>query len=592
RSDFADMFELRGSRFVRRGRITTDWHEATQCLRTEYVNEDFQRCVAVSVRAKDKARYANGRLTLELDLKRGEKWHACLLYTLEDGGKRFEAPEACLDHAGESRPARDLQAWRQSATKLQSVNEEFYRLYHQAVDDLAALRVPVERDGVVNVLPAAGLPWYVALFGRDTMIVSLQTTMLSTELAAGALEILGNWQATERDDFRDAEPGKILHEMRRGELAHFHLVPHTPYYGSADATPLYLILLHAAWLWTGDAALIERHLPVAERCLSWIDEFGDRDGDGFQEYQTRSPKGLENQSWKDSWDGVRNPDGSLVKLPRALCELQGYVYAGWLGMAEIFDARGHKERAAALRAKADSLHRKFNEAFWNEEQGTYALALDGDKKPAMSVASNAGHLLWTGIVPPDRAERVVQRLLAPDMFSGWGVRTLSAQHCAFNPFSYHNGSVWPHDNGIIALGMKRYGFTEAVGRVARAVSGAGAFFSLHQLPELYAGIAREGETFPVQYLGVCVPQAWASGSVMALTRAILGLQPDAPNRVLYVDPELPRWLPELRLTDLTVGDQDFDLHFRRVGDETVVEVLRGDATAVRRSGDGRGGLRP
>src|SRR6185437_10151317 len=292
------------------------------------------------------------------------------------------------------------------------------------------------------------------------------------EFAAGTLEVLAQYQATQRDDYRDAEPGKILHELRYGELAHFKLIPHTPYYGTADATPLYLIALHAGWRATGDRTLIERHLPNTEACLNWIDKYGDRDGDGFQEYQTRSPAGYENMGWKDSGDSVVYPDGSLVKGPKALCELQGYVYDAWLRMAEIFEVLKKPQRASELRAKAAKLFKRFNEAFWDEELGFYAFALDGNKKKVRTIASNAGHCLWSGIVPPDRAVKVVKRLMAPDMLSGWGIRTLSALHPAFNPYNYQTGSVWPHDNAIIALGFKRYGFDAELGRIARDLSDA------------------------------------------------------------------------------------------------------------------------
>jgi glycogen debranching enzyme len=581
RSDFADVFEVKSGRFVRRGRITTEWDDASQTLRTAYVNDDFMRAVSVRASSTTRAVYANGRVSFEIDLAPSQSWHGCLFYELDDGAHRHEAPAACLDHAGESRPALDLAAWHKGALKLETTNEEFYRLYHQAMDDIVSLRMTIVDDGVAHVVPAAGLPWFVALFGRDSLIVSMQLAPVSIEFARGTLPVLGARQAHARDDYRDAEPGKILHEMRHGELAHFKLIPHTPYYGTADATPLWVMLLHSAWLWTGDRALIEQHLPTAERCLEWIDEYGDRDGDGFQEYATNSVAGYENVGWKDSGDGVLYEDGRVVKGPKALCELQGYVYAAWTGMADIYAALGQTDKAATMTARAKKLFDQFNEAFWDEAAGFYAFTLDGDKKRVMSIASNPGHCLWTGIVRPDRAERVVRRMLEPDMFSGWGIRTLSADHLAYNPYSYHNGSVWPHDNGIAALGMKRYGFGEEANRVARAVSGAGGFFSQHQLPELYAGIARGGTNFPVQYLGVNVPQAWAAGSAFAFLRAILGLQPDAPNRALNVDPLLPSWMHEIHLTDLRVGDQSFDLAFRSINGETLMEVLRGDPAAVR-----------
>ncbi|MBV9777333.1 MAG: amylo-alpha-16-glucosidase [Acetobacteraceae bacterium] len=447
---------------------------------------------------------------------------------------------------------------------------------------MASLRLPLEgTDGMVFV-PAAGLPWFAALFGRDTLIVSLQTLTVYPEFAAGTLDVLGKYQAKQRDDYRDAEPGKILHELRYGELAHFKLIPHTPYYGTADATPLYLITLHAAWRATGDRALLERHLGNAEGCLDWIDNWGDRDGDGFQEYQTRSPAGYENLAWKDAGDAVRYLDGTPVKGPKALVELQGYVYDAWLRMAEIFDCLGSPERAAALRAKARRLFERFNAAFWDEESGFYAYLLDGKKQQVLSVASNPGHCLFSGIVPPERAERVVRRLMAPDMNSGWGIRTLSAKHPAFNPYSYQNGSVWPHDNGIIAEGFKRYGFHAEAAEIAHDITIASSHFNLSQVPELYSGVQRIDGGFPVQYLGANVPQAWAAGSAFMLVLALLGIQPDAPNDRLYVDPWLPDWLPDISLTDLRVGRHMLDLRFVRESDATDLQVTRGDARVVER----------
>jgi glycogen debranching enzyme len=526
--------------------------------------------------------YANGRLSFEVDLEPGGVWHCCLLYVLQDGERVFSPLDACVDDDNKTHHAETLSDWLSSVLKVRTSNEEFYRLYRQALEDMAALRLPFAGTDHKVFLPAAGLPWFVAPFGRDSLIVSLQNILIYPDFARGSLDILGSLQAKAEDDYRDAEPGKILHEMRYGELAHFKLIPHTPYYGTADATPLYLILLHAAWRATGDKGLLESHLETAEGCLFWIDNYGDRDGDGFQEYQTRSPAGYENMGWKDSGDSIVYPDGSLVKGPKALCELQGYVYDAWLRMSEVFDALGKPERARELRAKAATLFRRFNEAFWDEELGFYALALDGDKKKVRTIASNAGHCLWSGIVAEERAGKVVSRLMAPDMWSGWGIRTLSAQHPAFNPYNYQTGSVWPHDNAIIAMGFKRYGFAAEVGRVARDISEAASHFMFNQLPELYTTIERNEESFPIQYLGANVPQAWAAGSVFALLQALLGFLPDAPRGKLYVDPVLPAWLPDLTVLDLHVGQHRFDIRFWREGDETQFEVLRGDPQAVRR----------
>ena len=564
RSDFADVFEVKAARIVRRGRITSDW--SGQTLTTAYENGPFRRAIESAVRSPEPAYYANGRLSFAIDLEPGATWTGALLHALVDGSLRYDAPARC--EAAAAAPDQPLLRISTSVAGMQ-------RLFDQAASDMAALRLPGPRGAFV---PAAGLPWFVALFGRDTLITTLQSVILDPGIGRGTLELLGEWQAVVRDDYRDAEPGKILHELRRGELAALRLIPHTPYYGTADATPLYLMALHATWRATGDMDLLRRLLPVAEGCLSWIDTYGDRDGDGFQEYGTRSGAGYENVGWKDSGEALVNPDGSLVHGPKALCELQGYVYAAWQGMAECFAALDQPDRAAALMAKADALYATFNDVFWDEATGFYALCLNGDKHPVWTVASNAGHLLWCGIVPPERAGRVVARLMQHDMWSGWGIRTLTSDNPSFNPYSYQNGSVWPHDNSLIAAGFARYGFRAEAAAVAADVYRAAGFFTMGQLPELYSGVTRDEANFPVQYLGANVPQAWAAGSVFLLLQTLLGIVYDAPRRRIVVDPALPDWLPDVTLYGLRVGDQSFDLAFRG----TTMTVLRGDGDAVYR----------
>ena len=517
RSDFADIFEVRSNDIVRRGRITTEWLNDKQELRTQYRNADFQRAVTITTNFDAPlAVYANGRLSFEVAIEPGRSWHCCLLYELTDGSSQFAAPQECIAHAGEAPPAESLALWQRTVLKIRTSNEEFYRFYQQAIDDMAALRLPIEKTDQMVFVPAAGIPWGLVPYGRDSLIVSLQNLLVYPAFARGALAVLGGLQAKVRDDYRDAEPGKIPHELRYGELAHFKLIPHTPYYGTADATPLYLITLHATWRATGDRSLLEQHLATAEACLDWIDNWGDRDGDGFQEYQTGSPVGLENMGWKNAPDAVLYPDGTPVKGPKALCELQGYVYDAWSRMAEVHDELGNAERAHALRGKAAILFRRFNEIFWDDASGFYACALDGDKRPVLSVTSNPGHCLWSGIVPPERAGRVVARLLAPDMNTGWGIRTLSSLHPAYNPDSYQNGSVWPHDNAIVVAGFKRYGFAAEAARIAHDISDAASYFMCNQLPGLWSGIQRRASGFPVQHPGANVPQAWAAGSAFAL----------------------------------------------------------------------------
>jgi glycogen debranching enzyme len=507
--------------------------------------------------------YANGRITWEIAIEPGARWHACAFYDLEYDGEVHHAAEACHDRLAESEPDFRLRQWIANTPALLSPNDDLERLYRQSVEDLNALAIQQQDGPLGGWLPAAGVPWYVAVFGRDTLITSLQTALVHPGIAYGTLQVLAEHQATERDDWRDAEPGKILHEIRHGELAHFRRIPHVPYYGTADATPLYLITLHEAWKWTGDVELLRTYRDVAERCLDWIDEYGDFDGDGFQEYRTRSDLGYENVGWKDGIDSVVYPDGQSVPQPKALCELQGYVFDAWMRMAEVFDVLGEPHRGDELRTRARDLQRRFNEAFWCEDIGTYAFGLDHEKRPIRTVVSNTGHLLWSGIASPEYAERVVRRLMEPDMLSGWGVRTLASSHRAFNPFAYQRGSIWPHDNGMIALGFRRYGFVEEANHIAREIVEAAKSFNSYRIPELYAGIQRTAHSFPVQYVGANVPQAWAAGAVFQLLQAMLGIQADAACGRLTVDPHLPSWVPEIELRGLRVGGATVDLQFKR-----------------------------
>jgi len=574
RNDFADIFEVRAKERTRRGHIETEWEGQAQRLISRYAHGDFRRALLVSLEhGGSKALYGNGRINFSIDLAPGATWHVCCKYDIREGDLLRRAPSECVQTCEDSGVAHSLTSWKQVTTQITTSNEEFYRLYRQSVEDMAALRLPADEGDPEDLLAAAGVPWFVSVFGRDSLIVSLQNMTVYPDFARGTLKRLAGLQASDLDADRDAEPGKMPHELRVGELAHFKRIPHTPYYGTADATILYIIAWHEAWKWLGDEALFSRYEPVVRQCLHWIDHYGDRDGDGFQEYQTRSERGYENMGWKDAGDAVVYPDGSPVKGPKALCELQGYVFDAKRRAAEAAEYFGDPVWAARLRQEAADLQRRFEERFWCEDLGCYAYALDGDKKPVKTIASNAGHLLWSGIVRPDRAEQVVRRLREPDMWSGWGIRTLSERNPAYNPFSYQNGSVWPHDNGIIAMGCKRYGFADVAAMIARDISEAGRYFLLNRLPELYAGTERGPGTFPVQYLGANVPQAWAAGSVFHFLRAILGLDAEAAKQTLYVDPLLPSWLPDLTLRRLRVGSAMIDLRFWREGAVTRHEVL-------------------
>jgi glycogen debranching enzyme len=574
RTDFADIFEVKARRVIRKGNVVTEWNAAACELVCSYQHDGFSRSFRFRIRSSSsRPLYANGRVNFSVDLERGNSWHACCEHDFIEPARTWRAPSRCCHAIQRWDNATDLNIWKQATTSLTTANEDIYRLFKQSVEDLAALRLPLTGSTGREFVPAAGVPWFVTVFGRDSLIVSLQSMMVFPDFARGALDVLGRLQAQEHDDFRDAQPGKIPHEIRHGELAELKRIPHTPYYGTADATALYLIALHESWKWLGDDSLVRKHEQTARRCLDWIDRYGDLDGDGFQEYQTKSPQGYENMAWKDAGDSVVYPDGSLVKGPKALCELQGYTYDAWLRMAEVFDSLGDRAYAAELRRKAWDLRRRFEERFWCDDIRFYAYALDGDKKPVKTIVSNPGHLLWSGIAAPEHAGHVVRRLLEPDMWSGWGIRTLSENNPAYNPFSYQNGSVWPHDNGMIAMGFRRYGYAAEAARIARDISEAASYFVFYRLPELYAGIRREPGGFPVQYLGANVPQAWAAASVFHLIRAILGLEADAQANTLYVDPDLPKWLPEITLHNLRLGDETVTLRFWREGEASRCEVL-------------------
>ena len=580
RTDFADIFEVKSKQIIRKGDVTTCWKLDSKQLVSSYEHDGFSRSlISRFVESNSVPIYNNGRVSFGIDLEPGSVWRSVCEHSFIEGDTTANQC-VCSLHALRVRQnavENELDDWKKSTTSLTSANEDVYRVFKQSVEDMAALRLREFGESASEFLPAAGVPWFVAVFGRDSLIVSLQNMIVYPDFARGALKVLGELQATEIDDYRDAQPGKILHEIRVGELAARKKIPHTPYYGTADATALYLITLHEAWKWLGDDSLFRQHEQTARRCLQWIDRYGDMDGDGLQEFQTRSPQGYDNMGWKDASDSNVAPDGSLFKGPKALCELQGYTYDAWLRMAEAFSYFGDERLAHSLRQKAAALREKFEELFWCEDTGFYAYALDGDKRPVTTIVSNPGHLLWSGIVSPERAASVVRRLMQPDMWSGWGVRTLSADNPAYNPFSYQNGSVWPHDNGIIAMGFRRYGFVNEAAMIARDISEAASYFVFYRLPELYGGIRRESGSFPVQYLGANVPQAWAAGSVFHFLRAGLGLEANAHTRTLYVDPVLPRWLPEVTLHNLRVATSTATIRFWREEDNhSRFEVLSSD----------------
>lgn len=565
RSDFADIFEVKAKQIVIRGKTETTWNGV---LSTEYHNDSFHRGIVIEpICASSEPSYANGRLFFEVAIAPGQTWHTCVNFTALADGDTFSPQRTCTEpHQTAAGKIRD--EFLGKATKLHSSNAEIAGFYQQSLVDIGALRIQVEDKGQKFWMPAAGIPWFMAVFGRDAIIASLQTMAVDRDLARGTLIQLAQLQATEVDDWRDAQPGKMLHELRQDELTQLHQLPYYPYYGTVDTTILWIVTLAEAYRWNADKSMLDECRAPLEKALTWIDKYGDFDQDGFVEYLTRSPKGLRNQGWKDSGDAIVYPDGSLVPPPIALCEVQGYVFAAWQSAAEIYQVWGESEIAQKLRAKAINLYQRFNDRFWMENEGFYCLGLDNNKQQIQSIASNPGQLLWTGIVPKERAEKLVKRLFQTDLWCGWGIRTLSANHQAYNPISYQRGGVWPHDNSIIAAGLKRYGYHQEANRIADGIFAAASYFEAGRMPELFAGIERQNDNFPVPYLDANIPQAWAAGSLFLLIRTILGLEADAPQRILKVQPYLPEWLSELELKNLRVGDATVALRFWQNKEQT------------------------
>jgi len=442
----------------------------------------------------------------------------------------------------------DEAAWRAGCAEWQTDNEEVNAVLRQAERDLRMLL----NDFGHGLMPVAGVPWYAVPFGRDSLITSLQTLPLRPDLAAATLRTLAGWQGKSHDAWRDEAPGKILHELRTGEIVRTNEVPFGPYFGTVDATPLFLILAGEYWRWTGDDGLIRALLPSLKAAAAWMDNDGDLDGDGYVEYHRRHDGGLANQGWKDSGDGIVHRDGRLAEPPIALSEVQGYVYAARRHLADLLEALGDADGAAYQRERAARLKAAFDRDFWVAETGFYALALERDKRQVASVTTNPGHCLWSRIVPAERAARLAEVLLSPDMFSGYGIRTLASSEHAYHPLSYHRGTVWPHDNALIALGLARYGFGEAAALIAAGLFQAASFDPYRRLPELFSGYPA-GQDGPVGYPVACIPQAWAAATPFMLLQAMLGLEVDAPGNRVFLSPHLPEGINRVEVNNLRFG---------------------------------------
>ena len=545
-ADFADLFEVKDA-LKKKGEF---YHRIeSDRLVLGYRRETFARETLIIPSAK--AGIDEHSLSFAVHIEPHGEWTTSLevVTVLVGFGENHEQTTGGHgDQRARSDMKRSLEKLGEAVPRLSCDWPSLQVTYRQSLIDLAALRFfPITLPG--QALPAAGLPWFMTIFGRDSMIVSYQALPFTSELAEATLQALAQQQGTRVDDFRDEEPGKIMHEMRFGEMTAFEERPHSPYYGAADATPLFLILLDEVERWTGNAELVRQLEMEARAALTWIDKYGDRNGDGYVEYSRRNTEtGLVNQCWKDSWNSILFADGTLSRLPRATCEIQGYVYDAKMRCARL--ARkfwDDPEFANRLEKEAAELKRRFNQDFWLADREFFALAIDGDGRKVDALTSNIGHLLWSGILDEDKAEAVVRHLMGPHLYSGWGVRTMAEGEGGYNPIGYHLGTIWPHDNAFIALGLRRYGYREEAARVAMKMLEAATYFK-GRLPEAFAGYPRELTDFPVEYPTACSPQAWASGAPLLLLRAMLGLEPTGDH--LLIDPALLSMLGQLELLDI------------------------------------------
>jgi glycogen debranching enzyme len=572
-SDFADLFEVRGEHRNARG----ESHAALESdhgviLRYQGLDQ-IERITAIAFSPAPKT-LTTARAAFEIMLKpRGtRRIFARVGFSATLGewtGRAFYRQMRAARHALKESSAR--------AASVDSSNSVYNEMVRRSVSDLYMLIT----DTPQGPYPYAGIPWFSTPFGRDGIITALMTLWLDPSIARGVLGFLAATQATAVAPDRDAEPGKILHEMRHGEMANLREVPFGRYYGSIDATPLFLLLLGEYFRRTGDLATVGFLWPNVEAALAWIDTYGDRDGDGFVEYHRQTKEGLANQGWKDSFDAIFHHDGRLAEGPIALCEVQAYVYGAKRHAAVLAEALGHPQRAAALAAQAESLREKFESQFWCEDLSTYALALDGAKRPCRVIASNAGQALFTGIASAEHAERVAATLLSPAVFGGWGIRTVGSSESRYNPMSYHNGSIWPHDNGLIALGFARYGLQKSAARVFGALFDAATYMDLRRLPELFCGFPRRERNAPTQYPVACSPQAWASATSLCLLQASLGLELlDRTGEVKFYRPMLPDFLDHVRLRNLRVSTGSVDVLLQRHDNNVGVTVTRRDGDVV------------
>jgi glycogen debranching enzyme len=566
RADFADLFEVRGAEREHRGEMEPPEISADRVI-LAYQGLDGRRRSTTLRFDPPPAKLTAERATFLVELE--PRQAATLIIEIAcDQETRNEAPRFSFLRALRDM-RRALHASTSRAAAVATSNDIFNEAACRAVADLYMLvtRTPE------GPYPYAGIPWFSTVFGRDALITALETLWLDPAIARGVLLHLAANQATEIDPTADAEPGKILHEVRYGEMAELGEVPFRRYYGSVDSTPLFVVLAGAYLQRTGDVATLRSLWPNIEAALAWIDRFGDRDGDGFVEYGRATDQGLINQGWKDSYDSVFHANGELAKGPIAIVEVQAYVYGAWCAAAAAARVLGQQSRADALERRAADLRAAFDQAFFSDEIGTYVLALDGDKRQCKVRASNAGHALLTGIALPERAECVARTLMGRDSYCGWGVRTLAMTEARYNPMSYHNGSVWPHDNALIAKGLARYGFKREAARIFEGLFAASTYIDLRRLPELFCGFVRHRSLGPTFYPVACNPQAWAAAAPLSMLQSCLGLGFDPARKYITFDqPILPAFLHEVALHNLALDGGTADVTLRGSGTQVVVDV--------------------
>ena len=540
-ADFADLFEIKDA-LKKKGEYYR--HIKKQELVLGYKRDNFVRETIIAANIVP-TEIDENQFVFRFTVQAKASWNLELQVRPVTGDVEY-TPKFASSMGGNTLRL-DLTKWIDNAPGLTAHPPALRQLYLRSLVDIAALRFHPETLPEESI-PAAGLPWFMAMFGRDSILTSYQALPFVPELAATTLKVLAARQGKVMDDFREEEPGKILHELRFGELTHFKERPQSPYFGSSDVTALFLILLDEYELWTGDTELVRSLEPNARAALNWIDHYGDSDGDGYVEYERKTNLGLDNQCWKDSWNSILFADGKVAATPRATCEIQGYTYDAKMRSARL--ARlvwRDSELAVRLEKEAQELKRRFNKDFFVPERGFFAIALDGSKKKVDSLTSNIGHLLWSGIVDDDKAAAQAKHLMSPELFSGWGVRTMATTEGGYNPIEYHNGTVWPHDNSFIAAGLARYGFRKEAAKVVSGIFEASAFFN-YRLPEVFAGYDRQRTGFPVRYPTASSPQAWAAGAPLLGIRVLLGMQPH--GEVLKSNPVLPTWIGTLALEDI------------------------------------------